>query len=339
MAGTDRAATPDLTAALAADAPGFDFFAALRLLECAHPTAPRLGKAARGREQPLRLGQVPALAFPAASLASYTPAEGTAPAKLAVLLLGLLGSGGPMPLHLTVHALDRRRQAGDDTFIEFCDLLQQRLIALFYRAWADARPHVQHDRPEADRFRLYAGAVAGLGLPALRRRDALPDRFKLHHAGLIGCQTAHLERVTILLHDLLRVPVRVEEFVGGWLELPERLRTRLGVAGSRLGADAIVGAASFQRQHRFRVRLGPLDLATYVALLPGGARLERVSALLRLLVGDALEWDLRLVLAAAEVPPARLDGGARLGWTTWLPVAVRRRDADDLVLTPTWAAA
>jgi type VI secretion system protein ImpH len=338
MAGAGRAAAPDLSAALAEGAPGFDFFAALRILESARATAPRLGKAARAGEEPLRLGQEPALAFPAASLASFTPAAGSAPAKLAVLLFGLFGSGGPLPLHLTAHALDRRRQAGDSTFTDFCDLLQHRLIALFYRAWADARPQVQHDRPERDRFQLYLGALAGLGLPGLRQRDALPDRFKLHHAGLLGCQSAHLERVQILVRDLLRVPVAVEEFVGGWLELPERLRSRLGAA--RLGVDAVAGTASFQRQHRFRVRLGPLDLATYAALLPGGERLSRLAALLRLLVGDALEWDLRLVLAAAEVPPLRLDGSARLGWAAWLPTARgRARDADDLVLTPARAPA
>jgi type VI secretion system protein ImpH len=338
----DRAAAPDLSAVLATgdEARGFDFFAALRLLECRHAGAPRLGKAARGPEEPLRLAQEPSLAFPATSLADYRPGAGDAPARLAVLLFGLFGTGGPLPLHLTAHALERRRIAGDDSFADFCNLLQHRLIALFYRAWADARPHVQHDRPLSDRFQLYVGALAGLALPGLRHRDALPDRFKLHHAGLLGCQSAHLERVEILVRDLLRVPVRVEEFVGGWLELPERLRTRLGRAGSTLGLDAVIGTASFQRHHRFRVRLGPLGLADYLALLPGGARLERLTALLRLLVGDALEWDLGLILKAGEVPPLRLDGGARLGWTTWLPtVGARARDADDLVLTPMRAAA
>ena len=68
------------------------------------------------------------------------------------------------------------------------------------------------------------------------------------------------------------MPAELEEFVGGWLDLPERLRTRLGLASARLGVDAVVGIASFQRQHRFRLRLGPLDLRTYLALLPGGAR-------------------------------------------------------------------
>ena len=100
--------------------------------------------------------------------------------------------------------------------------------------------------------------------------------------------------------------------------LPERLRTRLGQASARLGVDAVVGIASFQRQHRCRLRLGPVDLMAYVALLPGGERLERLSALMRLLLGDPIEWDLALILDADEVPPLRLDGTRRLGWTTWL---------------------
>ena len=339
MAGTDRSAPADLSAELSERAVEFDFFAALRLLEVDAPASPRLGKAARGPEERLRLGQEPRLAFPTGSLAGYAPRAGGLPPKLAVLLFGLFGSNGPLPLHLTLHALDRRRQAGDETFIDFCDLLQHRLIALFYRAWADARPQVQHDRPGQDRFKLYVGALAGFGLPALLDREVLPDRFRFHHAGLIGCQVGHAERVVTLVEDLLGVPAELEEFVGGWLDLPERLRTRLGQASARLGLDAVIGIASFQRQHRCRLRLGPLDLAAFVGLLPGGERLARLSALMRLLLGDPIEWDLALILEEEEVPPLRLDGTGRLGWTTWLACRTRDRPADDLVLRPVRAAA
>src|ERR671918_34151 len=339
MAGTARATALGLARGPADRAALCDFFAALRLIESANAPLPRLGKAARAQEEPLRLTQEPQLAFPTSGVATHTPAADGAPARLAVNLIGLFGSGGPLPLHLTSYALERRQQAGDEAFVDFCGLLQHRLIALFYRAWADARPHVQHDRPAQDRFRLYLGALAGLGLPALRDRDSLPDRFKLHHAGLLGYQSSHLERADIMLRDLTRAPVQLEEFAGGWLDLPERLRTKLGVAGTRLAVDAVVGVASFQRQHLFRIRLGPLDLATYLALLPGGERLDRLTALVRLLVGEALEWNLMLVLSAAEVPAMKLNEGARLGWTSWLTEEARSRDADDLVLRPARATA
>ncbi|MBC7479914.1 MAG: type VI secretion system baseplate subunit TssG, partial [Pseudorhodobacter sp.] len=53
-------------------------------------------------------------------------------------------------------------------------------------------------------------------------------------------------------------------------------------------------------------------------------------------VGDALDWDVNLILRAADVPRAALGGvNAALGHTTW--VGMRRdggRDADDLYLSP-----
>ena len=61
--------------------------------------------------------------------------------------------------------------------------------------------------------------------------------------------------------------------------------------------------------------------------------------MLRLLLGDPIEWDLALVLEAEEVPPLRLDGNGRLGWTTWLASRSRTEPADDLVLRPVRAAA
>ena len=136
------------------------------------------------------------------------------------------------------------------------------------------------------------------------------------------------------------MPAELEEFVGGWLDLPERLRTGSGWRSARLGVDAVVGIASFQRQHRCRLRLGPVDLPAYVALLPGGERLERLSALMRLLLGDPIEWDLGLIAGCATryrrfgstAPAPRLDHVAR-------EAALRDRPADDLVLRPVRAAA
>ncbi|HET6470105.1 MAG TPA: type VI secretion system baseplate subunit TssG [Geminicoccaceae bacterium] len=340
MAGQDRTAAPDLGAALAAEPWKFDFFQTLRLIECAHADRPRLGRAKRAQDDPVRLGQEPHLVFPAASLARFQKGEGGAPPHLAVLLLGLFGPMGPLPLHLTAYALERRRHHADPTLIDFADLFHHRILSLFYRAWAEARPHVQHDRPAADRFAFFTAALAGLGQPSLRDRDALPDLVKLRHTGLIGCQSNHPDRLVRLLGHVFKVPVLIQEFVGGWLELPAGLRTRLGERPETgtLGRSAVVGVRSFQRQHRFRIRLGPLGLAQYLSFLPGGERLAALVAAVRTLVDEALEWDLRLVLGREEVPALVLGGAARLGFTSWLPKPVRGSDPDDLVLRPSRAA-
>ena len=339
MAGADRTAAPALEQALADEVRSFDFFQALRLIERAHAPKPRLGKARRGADDPIRLAQRAQLAFPPTDLAAYEPGSKGQPGRLEVLLMGLFGPHGALPLHLTAYALDRRDRASDRTFVDFCDIFHHRLLCMFYRAWADARPQVQHDRPEDDRFHLYLGALAGFGTPAMYERDALPHAVKLAHVGLLACQSRHPERLVRVLRNHFRLPVSIEEFIGGWLELPRGLQCRLGRARARLGVEAVVGARSFQAQHRFRIRLGPLELATYERFLPGGAWLRRLIAAVRNVVGDEFEWDVRLGLKGAEVPKLQLDGRRRLGWTSWLGDRTPARAAEDLVLLPGRAAA
>jgi type VI secretion system protein ImpH len=335
MAAQDRTAARALEAELQAAPTGFDFFQALRLLECAHRERPRVGKAKRAHEEPLRVCQEPYVSFPTTSVVSYEPAGAGGTARLKVLLMGLFGPHGPLPLHLTVYARDRRRRESDSTLVDFCDVFHHRMLSLYYRAWAEARPYVHFDRPEEDRFGFYVAALCGLGLPALRNRDLLPDRTKLRHAGLLACQAFHPGRIEALIRNFLASPVRITEFVGGWLDVPRHLRCRLGKQECcELGVNTVVGTRSFQCQHRFRLRLGPLELVDYLDFLPGARRLARLIAVVRNLVGDEFEWDVCLVLAQASVPPLRLDGNVHLGWTSWLPVRTRTHDAEDLILRP-----
>src|SRR6185503_3366026 len=68
-----------------------------------------------------------------------------------------------------------------------------RLLALFYRAWAQAQPHVNRDRPDDDHFAIYVGAFAGLAPATFRERDTLPDPAKFFHVGALGRQVRNGE--------------------------------------------------------------------------------------------------------------------------------------------------
>src|SRR5690606_20979308 len=134
------------------------------------------------------------------------------------------------------------------------------------------------------------------------------------------------------LQPLCEVGVSAASSAGGGPTLPEEPRLYLGVRG-HLGVDAVAGERSFQRQHRFRIRLGPLGFADFKRFLPGSGSLGRLEQAVRLAVGDALEWDLQLVLRHDETPGTSLNGRTRLGLTSWFGWKSRRRDADDLVLS------
>jgi type VI secretion system protein ImpH len=340
-----------LFAALEADASQFDFYHALRHVDAAITGAVPLGRAARPRDEPIRLTQHPSLVFPPGALHQYRPGVAAyGLGRLSVHHFGLFGPNGALPQHLTEYVQERILHGKDETIARFCDIFQHRMILLFYRAWADCQAVTSLDRPERDAFGRYAASLVGLGQASLKDRDTVPDHLKLHHAGHLARQTRNAEGLLRPLAALLRVPVAVQEYCMQWLTLSGDERTRLisvalagaksrhqievGAASSRLGQGAIVGAKVPDVQHKFRLRLGSMTLHEFERYLPGGVRFFHVRDWVRNYLGVELAWDARLVLKRDEVPSTRLGAYGQLGWTSWLgmPSHRRTRDADDLLL-------
>ena len=134
-------------------------------------------------------------------------------------------------------------------------------------------------------------------------------------------------------------PVEIIQPPGAWRLLPAAEYCRLGGSssgtGARLGVDATVGIRAWSSPAPVIVRIGPLDRASFDALLPGSAASRRLCALLRSMLGTGAAFSINPVLAAAERVPAALaeEGhpGWRLGWNTWvggLPSAANGGSAD-----------
>lgn len=303
--------------ALSEDPEGHHVFQALRLIEAAHPDRPRLGKSLRPAQDPVRLAQDADLAFPAATLSGFAPDPRTGRMRLTQKFFGLFGPNGPLPLHLTEHARDRLRNHRDPTFLAFADLFHHRMLSLLYRAWASGQPAPSFDRADDDPFGDKVAALSGhLGM-AFADRDAMPDLARRHFAGLLAAAPRSEAGLRAILRRFFGAEVEIESFVGAWLHLEPHDRGRLGLA--TLGRDASLGEKVWSREATFRIRLGPLSLADYLRLLPGGESLKRLAAIVRAWTGEALDWEANLVLRAEEVPEPRLGGGGcRLGLTTWI---------------------
>jgi type VI secretion system protein ImpH len=313
----------------------FGLFQTLRRLDCLYPEKPRLGESTKSAQDVVRLGQYPSLGFAPAELHSFDPGTEKYPPRLSVLSFGLFGPNGALPLHLTEWARDRLKRH-DPTLCRFLDIFHHRMLSLFYRAWANAQPAVNLDRPDRDRFQIYVGAVFGFGMPSMRNRDEIPDFARLFFAGHLACQTRTPEGLEAILSTFLEMPVRLNEFIGQWLEMPVSDRWRLCVGSSvgRLGETTNLGSRVWDLQHKFRIVLGPITLLQYEGLLPGGGTFPSLAALIRSYVGYELEWDVNVILKKEEVPRMQLGTTSRLGWTSWLTGAVRERHAADPVLDP-----
>ncbi|MDP3195623.1 type VI secretion system baseplate subunit TssG [Tabrizicola sp.] len=324
---------PDLTGDVPAPE-SMGFYELLRRLE---RDQIRFGRSGGPSKEPARLGQRARLTFGTRDVAGFTPGP---PPKVDVEVLGLLGPEGALPLHITRWVLSRLSErwfsegtdaASDTTFLDFCNLLQHRMLALYWRSWADARPEVQIEHGPAGRVQALVEALAGVALPGTKPKlsDA-QTRLKLRHATALGRQVHSVERLTAYLGDVLEAPVSLVEFLGTWTHIPPRLQSRLGRQHAQLGRSAVVGARSFQRQTLVELRVGPLPLARFTEFLGDPELIARLRHAIRHAMGRELEFDLRLILARDQIPDTRL-GHSQLGRTAWLSPN-RQQDADDLRL-------
>jgi type VI secretion system protein ImpH len=319
-----------------------DFYAVLRRIEALHADRPRLGKALRPRDEPLRLGQDAELDFAVASLSSLRVNASGKP-RLGQRFFGLFGPMGPMPLHLSEYVRDRERQHADPALARFADTFHHRSLLLFYRAWAQSQPAVHLDRRSDDAFSRWIGAVAGLAQPEFEHADSLAVDAKRHRAAILARSAKTAEGLTKLLRGWFDVPVRLESYVGQWLHTREEDRTRLVRRNhpqprNVLGHSAVAGDRVWDRQYKFRLHLGPLTLAQYRQFLPGQCSITELRDWVRQYVGLGLAFDVVTHLVGAQVPRLALGGrraaSPQLGWTTWLGKRGAHADRSDLRLSP-----
>jgi type VI secretion system protein ImpH len=322
----------------------YDFFLAVRAMECARRDLPRIGFSTSPSMDPVRFGQEPALAFPASTIEKFEQLQSMDVPRMAVRFFGLFGPNGPLPLHLTEYARERKLHVKDNTLCAFADMFHHRMISFFYRAWACNEPAVSYDRHgsaadiqgDEDAFVRYFASLIGLGTNHLMGRDSLPDNAKLYFSGRLLAGPRNPDGLAAILREFFGVRAEIEEFSGRWIPLPVESRCRLGGApeSAMLGRTLVVGSSVWDVQGKFRIVLGPMTLADFDRLLPGSPGFQNLCDWVKLFLNDELDWDVRLILRAGAVPPMILGQGCRLGYTTWLHTAELDHDLRDLVCRP-----
>jgi type VI secretion system protein ImpH len=319
-----------------AEAPAtFGFFQAVRLLEKMRPERARVGHFSDPADEVVRFSVHPSIAFPPGEVHALAAGDG-GPARMAVNFMGLTGPQGVLPLHYTLLVRQRNR-AKDEAAGEFLDLFHHRLLSLFYRAWTKARVPVAAERGEQDALRRHLLDLVGEG--GDRAAPGPLDDALVYYAGLFAPLPRGAVALEQLLGEVFRVPVAVEQFVGGWYPLADTEQCRLGQdeegASDQVGLGAVVGDEVWHPQSGIRIRLGPLRKREYDRFLPTGDAYPRIQRLVRFYTHDQFECDLQLVLARDEVPGCVIgaeDGAAQpLGWSTWAKTRDFIHDADDTV--------
>lgn len=250
--------------------------------------------------------------------------------RLTPAFMGLLGVHGALPAHVTERIAAWQADHGDEAPRVFLDMLSGRMLALYYAAWFKYRVE-EAIEPGHDRLGPMLLALAGCA-PGDPAAAGVPDSLVARFAGMLQGRPVNGLALARLLAEHFGVPVALDEAVGHWRPLHAADRSALGTS-ARLGRDAALGPRSWRPDLRARLRIGPLDRAAFERFLPDGEAAASLRGILRLLAPPTVEFEVRLLLRAADVGRCRLGGGskpARLGRDSFVLCGAAAFDRSDV---------
>ncbi|MDQ0740001.1 type VI secretion system baseplate subunit TssG [Pseudomonas sp. W4I3] len=245
--------------------------------------------------------------------------QGSLRARLRINVLGLFGAGSPLPAFYAEQAVAER--AGGNPSRDFLDMFHHRLHRLLLPIWRKYRYRACFQPGASDGFSQHMFALVGLGSHAIRAASGLDCKRLLPYLGLLSLRAHSAALIeTVLRYYFKHAPVFIEQWVERTVDVEHSQRNDLGHANCALGQDLVLGHRVADRSGKFRVHITGLAWHHFHAFLPMGAAYVPACSLVRLAAPDALQFDLRLVLAPGEIRPLHIgeNNACRLGWTSWL---------------------
>jgi len=309
---------------LLAEAHRFDFYQAVALLEAMLAPPSGVGEGSEPSMEAIRFKSTISLAFPESDIDSIQlPEKGYGERHaMKVNFMSLAGAVGPLPPPFA-ELLVQRSARHDVAAREFLDIFNHRLISIAYRIRKRHRIGLGAESPLHDDTARQLFAFMGLGAGIFPEKIRAAHRALLHHAGTFARETRSMAGLESMLRYHFGVPIEGVQFTGGFYKLDSEELTAIGPSGKNrtLGRDALIGARVWDQTASFELRVGPLNLDTFMRFLPkDGDALGPLCEIVRFYVGDVFDFSVRLVLSAPNVPPTRLGHkpGNLLGYTAWI---------------------
>ena len=302
------------------------FVPLLRKLAATEPAMPQVGRAQRPQQESFRLGQQASLAFAPRELARVEVRLGgqqKARAHIQLFGLGALGPNGALPIHFTELVRERVEAKRDTTLADFIDLFHHRAFTHIYRAWAQSQSAAGLDRCDQETFSPYVARLAG-DEPSEVQGSALPPHARWASSAHRVRAARNPEGLVSTLARFFGVAVQLQEYMLQWMPIEPQDLCVLGQPriSSVLGEGAMLGEVVPDRQSRFRLVIGPLDMDGYLRLTPQGSPTGRdlpaLIEILRSFIGFEYVWEVQLLISAQAAPSVRLGDDRQLGWSTWM---------------------
>jgi type VI secretion system protein ImpH len=285
----------------------------------------------KGVPDPLSSGAVqfeadPSLAFPSSDIVSIHTCDDRIVFRLS--FMGLAGVSSPLPSFFCDYIV--RHEAEAAAILDFLTVFNNRMYALFYRAWK--KYHLTSIASGRAGHPLLRCIAALGGVPFSMELPAASFRTLAYTGLCAGTPRGHAALEALLSDYFGAIPVAVTEFMPRWAPLPDPLR--LGNSeNTRLGHTAILGTSLYDRSGRFRVSLGPLSSVLFESFLPQGKNHALLKDLIESFLAEPLDYDIEVMLESRDLTPVALGADtARLGQTSALGETDGVSDITSMVL-------
>ena len=297
---------PELVKNIAAEAPQYDYFQLIRILES-------VWGAYDAHKNPLdaKVSFRPAkeISFPAADIRRVRQTD-TGKLSVELNFMGLYGVDAAVPQYIITTAL-HEDEAGEVTKA-FLDIFNHRFYVLLYQVWKKYHPSISLENKTSKYYR-YINALAGSDAPILALES-------MGFAGLSGQQSRSATALNGLLREMVGVPVKIDQHIPCWKTVSSKISVGgSGEAAMALGDNMVLGNQILDVEGKVNIKLGPLTVERAFTLLPGTENATKLGDVLGQYLGDSMEFDTTLMIAGATGPaPALGSEGLRLGWRMWL---------------------
>jgi type VI secretion system protein ImpH len=318
MADTDRR-TVDSLKYLELNAPRFDFFDAVRVLELLDEYRKQVGYDSDPVDEAVRFRTSTSMGFPPSAIQEIASGTGenSTQVLMTVLFMGLYGRQGALPWHYTNRIVDEEKK-GNTVLRSFFDIFNHRLLSLFYRAGIKYRYPLVYRKKGSDLLSKQLLAFTGISIRGTDGNLPFPDISLVKYGGLFN-QSHSASSLASLLSDFFHCRIKVEQLVGEWLEISADDHNCIGRFGkcNSLGKSFTIGRRIFSRQHRFRISIDHLNFNEYKTFLPGGEKFKQLVSLTYYFCGASFSFDVRI---EAESVPGMILGNREmaLGRSLWL---------------------
>lgn len=328
---------------------GIGFFQAVRLLETerrAVDARQAVGFDAAPEQEVAQFTVTQSLGFPASEVVDLKVDE-QGRTTLEVSFFGLTGPTGPMPIHYT-EWLQQQQRARNLAMRQFFDVINNRNIGLFYRAWKKYRIPFTMESGGAEPGQLDAisralFSIIGITPQQTRHLARLPVRRLLFFAGYFAGKRRNAISLARMLSEYLGVNVDIRAMQGEWLSIDGDDRVILPDAVGRginhqLGVNLVIGESVYCIENKFEIVVGPIDHEQARRFGPGSIKQSEIAELTGLYVGYGFQFDIRYIVDAESRPDWTVrqteQNYFKLGWNTWLPQEVTKRPLRDEIVIP-----